>query len=124
MAAAGDDVASPGVHALFQRRVDGDDALFELARLRFEQFGLGAEVYAGSPAELEHALAFVPPDSGPPMVHLSRGTDLLHPPDREAVTALARRFGGRVSGFVVHDRLDMPARLGEFRAATAHLSPA
>jgi hypothetical protein len=36
----------PPLHALFQRRVDGDDALLRLARLRFEQAGLAAEVYA------------------------------------------------------------------------------
>ena len=34
------------VHALFQQRVDGDDALLRLAGLRFAQMGMAAEVYA------------------------------------------------------------------------------
>ena len=33
-------------HALFQQRVDGDDALLKLAGLRFAQMGVAAEVYA------------------------------------------------------------------------------
>jgi hypothetical protein len=113
---------NPPLHALFQRRVDGDDALLRLARLRFEQFGLAAEVYAGSGDDLEHTLGFVPRDARPPMVHLSRGTNLFRAADRDAVAALVRRFGDRVSGFVVHDRSDMPARLDEFRAAAADIS--
>ena len=124
MAAAGDTTSAPPLHALFQRRVSGDDALLRLARLRFEQSGLAAEVYGGSAAELEHTLAFVPPDARPPIVHLSRGTNLLREADRETVAALVRQFGNRVSGFVVHDRPDMPTRLDEFRAAAAHISRA
>ena len=34
------------VHALFQQRVAGDDALLKLAGLRFAQMGVAAEVYA------------------------------------------------------------------------------
>ena len=123
MAAAVHDTPVP-LHALFQRRVNGDDALLRLARLRFEQFGLAAEIYAGSAAELKHTIAFVPTGTRLPMVHLSRGTDLLRAADRADVVALVRRFGGRVSGFVVHDRLDMPARLSEFQAAAAEMSRA
>jgi hypothetical protein len=112
------------LHALFQRRVPGDDALLELARLRFEQSGLAAEVHAESAVELEHVLGFVPAGSRLPTVHLSRRIDLLHAADHAAVTALVRQFGDRVSGFVVHDRPDMPARLDEFRAAAADVSRA
>ena len=60
MAAKNDDTTRHALHALFQRRVDGDDAPLRLARLRFEQFGLAAEIHGGSAAELEHTLAFVP----------------------------------------------------------------
>lgn len=112
----------PPLHALFQRRVDGDDALLRLAQLRFEQAGLAAEAYAGSPDELDGLLAFAPSGARPPTVHLSRQLDVLRPADREAVAGFARRFGGRVSGFVVHDRADMPGRLDELEAAAAELS--
>ena len=46
----------PPVLGLFQKRFEGDDALLELARRRFEQAGLGAEMYAGTPEELEWML--------------------------------------------------------------------
>jgi len=112
----------PPLHALFQRRIDGDDALLRLARLRFEQAGLAAEVYAGSPTELDAVLGFAPDSPRLPMVHLSRGIDIRRQPDRDAVAEFARRFAGRVSGFVVHDRADMPSRLDELTAAATELS--
>ena len=124
MARVGHDADDPPLHALFQQRVDGDDALLRLARLRFEQSGLAAEVYGGSAAELEHTLGFVPVGARAPMVHLSRGTDLLHDADRAAIAALIRKFGDRVSGFVVHDRPDVPTRLAELQDAAAELSRA
>ena len=108
-----DDGAPAPLHALFQQRVDGDDALLRLARLRFEQFGLAAEVYGGSAGELDHTLAFVPGDVRRSIVHLPRHIDVLREADRAAVSAIVRQFGDRVSGFVVHDRLEMRARLGE-----------
>jgi hypothetical protein len=112
----------PPLHALFQRRIDGDDALLRLARLRFEQAGLAAEAYAGSPEELEGLLAFAPSGGRSPTVHLSRQIDLLRAADRQAIAAFARRFGDRVTGFVVHDRADMPGRLDELEAAAGELS--
>jgi hypothetical protein len=113
---------TPPLHALFQRRIDGDDSLLRLARLRFEQAGLAAEAYAGSAAELEVLLAFAPPGARAPTVHLSRQLDLLRPDDRSTVAAFARHFGDRVSAFVVHDRPDMPRRLDELEAAAGELS--
>lgn len=98
----------PGpVHALFQRRVAGDDALLELAGLRFAQLGLGAEVYADTPQELEHVLRFVPPHPSLPMVHLNRGVNVLHERSRAVVGEFADRFAGRVAGLVVHDKGEM-----------------
>ena len=48
------------VHALFQQRIAGDDALHRLAGLRFAQMGVAAEVYADTPDQLEYVLRFVP----------------------------------------------------------------
>ncbi|HYB34709.1 MAG TPA: hypothetical protein VEF72_02155 [Mycobacterium sp.] len=95
------------VHGLFQRRVAGDDALLELARLRFAQIGLGAEVYAGTLDELGHVLQFVPPHPYLPVVHLDRGINVLHGPGRALVAEFADRFAGRVAGLVVHDKRGM-----------------
>ena len=123
MVAYDDGVPAP-LHALFQQRVDGDDALLRLAQLRFEQFGLTAETYGGSAGELDHVLAFVPSGVRRPIVHLPRHIDLLREADRAAVAVIVRQFGDRMSGFVVHDRLEMPARLCDFQAAATQLSRA
>jgi hypothetical protein len=113
------------VHVLFQRRVDGDDALLRLAQLRFAQMGTAAEVYAETPDQLEHVLQFVPPHSHLPMVHLSRGLNVLHGRDRGLVLEFADRFAGRVAGLVVHDKREMGAQtdrlLTAMRELNAHL---
>ena len=95
------------VHGLFQRRVAGDDALLELAALRFAQTGLAAELYADTPAELEHVLRFVPPHPYRPTVHLNRGINVLTEPGRAVVGEFADRFAGRIAGLVVHDKYEM-----------------
>src|SRR5262249_13531351 len=102
-----DEQVTEPLHALFQRRVAGDDALLELARLRFTQTGLAAELYADTPGELEHVLQFVPPHRHLPTVHLNRGLNLLHEPGRATVGEFAGRFAGRVGGLVVHDQRAM-----------------
>ena len=95
------------VHGLFQRRVAGDDALLELAGLRFAQMGVAAEVYADTPAELEHLLRFVPPHPYRPVVHLNRGVNVLNERSRAVVGEFADRFAGRIAGLVVHDKHEM-----------------
>jgi hypothetical protein len=113
--------ADPALHALFQRRVDGDDALLRLARLRFDQAGLAAEVYADNPDELEWVLGFAPPVPHLPVVHLNRRVDLLEEPGRAVVERFASRFGGRVGGLVVHDKKDMGSRTDELVAGLGKL---
>jgi hypothetical protein len=102
---------APGyLHALFQQRVDGDDALLRLAGLRFAQMGVAAEVYADTPDHLEYVLQFVPAHARLPMVHLNRKVNVLHARDRALVGEFADRFAGRVAGLVVHDKRDMEAQ--------------
>jgi len=104
------------IRALFQQRIPGGKALLQLARLRFAQAGLGVEVYADSPDQLEHLLELAPPNEFLPMVHLSRDINLLNDKDRAVVEAFAARFAGKVTGFVVHDKAEMeqqPNRLAE-----------
>jgi hypothetical protein len=95
------------VHGLFQRLVAGDDALLELARLRFAQMGLAAELYADTPDDLERVLRFAPPRPHLPTVHLNRGVNVLNEPDRALVGTFASRFAGRIAGLVVHDKSEM-----------------
>ena len=115
-------MTAPRVHGLFQKRIDGDDALLQLARLRFAQAGLAAEVYANSVEELEWVLGFVGAHPHLPVVHLPRGLDLLQESSRAEVTRFATRFAGRISGLVVHDRTEMGSRTDALVAALLELS--
>src|SRR6266550_4786867 len=114
--------ASGYVHALFQQRVDGDEALLRLAELRFAQMGTAAEVYADTPDQLEHVLRFVPPHPRLPVVHLSRGVNVLHGRDRALVREFADRFAGRVAGLVVHDKREMGAQTDRLLAGMRELN--
>ncbi len=110
-------VPRPVLRALFQQRVSGDDSLLRLARLRFAQAGLAAEVYAGSHDELDRLLEFAPIEPAVPSVHLARDLNLFTARGQDAVEAFARRYTGRVMGLIVHDRTEMSTRLPEFAAA-------
>lgn len=109
------------VRGLFQQRVPGDDALLRLARLRFEQAGLGAEVYAADFAALDRMLAFAPADDVLPMVHLDRRLDLMVDDDRRRVAGFVERFRGRIAGVVVHDKAPMVHRTDDVEAACRQL---
>jgi hypothetical protein len=110
------------VHALFQQRIDGDDALLKLAGLRFAQMGVAAEVYADSPDQLEYVLQFVPSHARLPIVHLSRRVNVLHGRDRAVVREFADRFAGRVAGLVVHDKREMAGKTDRLLAAMRELN--
>ena len=113
---------SEPVHALFQQRVDGDDALLRLAGLRFAQMGVAAEVYASTPDDLEYVLQFVPAHARLPMVHLNRNVNVLHGRDRTVVGEFADRFAGRVAGLVVHDKREMGAHTDRLLAGLRDLN--
>ncbi len=113
--------ALPAVRALFQQRIEGDDALLRLARLRFAQAGLAAEVYADTPGQLERTLGFVAPHVRLPVVHLDRGVDVLQARGRALVEQFAAGFAGRVAGLVVHDKAEMAARQDELVAGLREL---
>jgi hypothetical protein len=119
---AGTRVAPGHVHALFQRRVEGDDALLRLAGLRFAQMGAAAEVYADTPDQLDYVLPFVPAHTRLPMVHLSRGLNVLHRRDRAVVGEFADRFAGRVAGLVVHDKREMGTQTDRLLAGMRELN--
>jgi hypothetical protein len=115
-------VPLPPIHALFAKRFGGDDALLELARLRFSQAGMAAELYADSPGELEHVLRFVPPHPSLPTVHLNRGMNLLTEAGRAIAGEFAERFAGRLAGLVIHDRAEMCDEDERLRAAMCDLN--
>lgn len=107
----------PPLLALFQKRIEGDDALLRLASLRFREAGLGAEFYAESPAELEWLLRFWPMVERPVVVHLRRELDVLSAAGRELILKFAASFHDRLLGLVIHDQPELATRPDEYLAA-------
>ncbi len=95
---------------LFEKRIEGDDSLMELARLRFRQAGLGAEMHAPTPEQLEQALRFRPGPEAPVVVHLPRELNLAEAGSRRRIVEFAARLAGRISGMVLHDHADLEQR--------------
>lgn len=94
---------------LFDKRIEGDDCLMELVRLRFGEAGMGAEVHPITPDHLEWLLQFLPAEDLPVIVHLARNFDLAENLSRERIMEFASRFAGRVHGYVIHDHPAMAA---------------
>lgn len=117
----GGSASCPRVLALFQRRVDGDDSLLHLAKLRFLQAGLGTEFYAGTSAELEYLLQFKPHPETPAVVHLPRGIDLLDEKVRAAITDFVVKAKGCLFGLVVHDQPEAESRMNDYAEALREL---
>ena len=107
----------PRLLALFQKRVDGDDALLHLARLRFEEAGLGTEFYAETLKEMDGLLPFKPTPETPAVIHLRRGMNLLEEASRDLIMGFATRYKDQVFGLVIHDQVEMATRWGDYLAA-------
>jgi len=95
---------------LFEKRIEGDDCLMELARQGFQQSGIGAEMHAGRPDQLDWLMKFRPSDDAPVVVHLARNLHLAEAQSRGRILDFASRFSGRVHGLVIHDHTDMASR--------------
>ncbi|MDH5524621.1 MAG: hypothetical protein OEY01_11610 [Desulfobulbaceae bacterium] len=113
---------SPRCMALFQQRIEGDEALLELAARRFKNAGLGPEYYAESPEELAWLLHFKPWPEAPTIVHLARDINLLTPDGRDRLLGFAQRFNREVSGFILHDRLEMVEKGEDYLAALTEIN--
>jgi hypothetical protein len=92
------------VLGLFQRLIDGDDALLRLAQRRFDEVGMGAEFYPENVQHLEWEWEFRPPSAPGHVAHLPRNWDLRAAEGREGVLQFARAFAGRLLGTTVHDQ--------------------
>ena len=105
---------------LFEKRIEGDDALLELARLRFQRAKMGAEMHAATPEQLEQVMQFRPAMELPVVVHLPRHLNLLDDDDRNQIALIASTFGERIYGMVIHDHPDLVSRSDEYvKAAQA-----
>lgn len=107
---------------LFEKRIEGDDCLLELARRRFQEAGMGAEMHAGTPEQLEGVLKFRPAPNAPVVLHLPRDFNLADENSRRRIVEFARRFAGRLHGMVLHDHRDMATRPEDFVRAAVELN--
>lgn len=112
----------PRILGLFQKRIDGDDALLQLAALRFREARMGAEYYSDSVGELEWLLRFRPFHDAPAVAHLSRDINIFDGSARQLIVDFARSFTGRIYGLVVHDQKDVPSRMSDYIAALRELN--
>ena len=112
-----DPVPCPRLLALFQKRVDGDDALLHLARLRFKEAGLGTEFYAETLKEMDWLLPFKPTRETPAVIHLPRGMNLLKEVSRDLITDFATRYKDQVFGLVIHDQVEIATHFDDYLAA-------
>ena len=99
---------------LFEKRMPGDDCLLELARRRFLEARMGAEIHAATPDQLDWLLHFRPFDNAPVVIHLPREFDLTNEASQKQILDLARRAAGPVSGMVLHDQAAMVARRQDY----------
>ncbi len=106
---------------LFEKRIEGDDCLLELARRRFLDAGMGAEMHAGTPEHFEWLMGYRPLKDEPVMVHLPRDFNLVDEAARRQILAFAKRFAGQLRGLVLHDHPTMVSRRDDFIAAAWQL---
>ena len=109
---------------LHKQGIEGDDALLLLAQARFQEAGLGAELYPESPEQLRQQLAYCPA-GGPCTAHLPRGLNLLSAQTHARLAEFATVGAGRVYGLILHDHNEFLARADDtvaaFRAADHQL---
>jgi hypothetical protein len=103
--------------ALFQKRIEGDDALLHLANLRFKEAGMGIEFYAETLDELDWLLKFKPVHESFAVVHLHRGVNLLEEESQRLIKDFASAFAGQIYGLVIHDQIEMEASLDDYLSA-------
>ena len=99
---------------LFEKRMPGDDRLLELARRRFLEAHMGAEIHAGTPEQLDRLLHFRPFDNAPIVIHLPRELDLISENAQKQILDLAACGAGQVSGMVLHDNPGIVARRDDY----------
>lgn len=114
-------IRHPPLLALFQKRIEGDDALLHLASLRFREAGLGPEFYAETAAELNWLMGFRPTSESPVVVHLDRNVNVLSEVGRSLILDFASTFSGRLLGLVIHDQPEMVTRQDGYVAALKEL---
>ncbi len=112
----------PSLLALFHKKIRGDDSLFRLAQLRFNESGLGPEYYADSVDGLEHKMEFRPDFKKDVFFHLPRNLNVFEERSGKYVRELAGAFHGRVTGLVLHDQKEAAHSAVEYESAVRNLA--
>jgi hypothetical protein len=112
----------PRVAGLFEKRIEGDDALLELARLRFEQAGMGAECYGESPEQVPWLLSFAPSSPEGTFLHLPRDADILTESGRARVMEFAGRGAEGLGALVLHDQPECATQAARYVEAVRAVS--
>jgi hypothetical protein len=115
-------VARPRLLALFQKKIDGDDALLRLASLRFKEAGLGTEFYAETPEEMDWLLRFKPAPETPAVVHLGRGMNLFEEASRNVIMDFATTFTEQIFGMIIHDQIEITTRFDDYLATLGEIA--
>ena len=112
----------PRTLGLFEKRIEGDDCLMQLAQMRFRQAGMGTEIYAASPELLEWAMRFRPAENAPVVAHLSRGMNLADADSHREIENFARRFAGQIYGMVIHDHPRLKDHFEDYARAAREMN--
>ena len=81
---------------LFEKRIEGDDCLLELAHRRFQQAGMGTEFHADTLENLERMMKFRSSENSPVIVHLPRDLHLTEEQSQKRILDFATHFARRV----------------------------
>lgn len=110
----------PLILALFDQRIEGDHCILELARRRFHQAGLAAEMHPATLEHLDGLMKFRPGDA-PVLAHLPRALNLAEESSRARILGFAWRFAPTVRGWIIHDHPAMATCGDDFRRAAQDL---
>ncbi|KAA3596877.1 MAG: hypothetical protein D8M57_07055 [Candidatus Scalindua sp. AMX11] len=100
--------------ALFKKMIQGDDALLQLASLRFKESGLGTEFYAETLDELDWLFGFIPSPDIPVTVHLHRNINIFEEKSQRLILDFASTYKGQIYGLVIHDQVEINDHFSDY----------
>ncbi len=103
---------APQIMAIFNRMIDGDDALFRLASARFAEGGIGAEIHPSSPETYIYNRSFLD-DGVYCTAHLPRNIDLADLSAIDVLEGYSLLDPVLINGMVVHDSFMLSGSMPE-----------
>ena len=94
----------PDIFGLLSYHIDGDYALFHLARERYSRAGFGLEVHPGSQEHLQELFKFMP-EMKPASVHLPYDA-VLYNDHTDFIAGMVLSGGDKVKTYVLHDTME------------------